>query len=653
MADLSDAANWFETDASNNRPPPNGWPEGMLPSTVNDTARGDKGALKRFWDKVNPVQAITPASGVYTFTTSNIAYPAAYVEGEVYSFKPLAASIGGDSFQVNSLGGKPILKIVSGGTAPIAAQDIVALFAPRLIYNAALNAGAGAFVLLNPFVPVANNGAGGITLTGDVTAANLRATGNLYLGQNYVFYAGNTSGAIGPYAYADNTNFVTRLGSGNGGFYFENSAGTNVAQIDHNGSLIAQGNIALGGNSINFAGSGAGGPEVYGDATNMFMQLGPSNGTFYWYSHAGATLMTLAGGGGLTVNGTLVASGPSGIVQFVDRTGSPTWGWYATGNIARLWSSANGDRVTVDSGGNLTTVGNLIATGEVFAQAHASKAGFAGGFTGNSFNIEWRPPSAHLWIDTSDLGAIVLADGGGNVTVAGTLTVNGGGYAISAPAGDIRAGGSVFIGGTQLYNNGGLVYSPNGLRAAQMLSDGALTVSGTSTLGYLTAGTAYFGGDVTIHGGGYGLTVDNGGITAAGVSSFPNITLSAVGVTTALDATYAAGSAVVYARNGGMSAAAFNVVSDARLKAEIANSAIGLDAILGLAPRTFRRIATPEREELGLVAQEVAAVLPHAVATIEHEDDDHRLAIDYAPITAALINAVKELTGRIVTLEAK
>jgi hypothetical protein len=70
----------------------------------------------------------------------------------------------------------------------------------------------------------------------------------------------------------------------------------------------------------------------------MFMQLGPSNGTFYWYSHAGATLMTLAGGGGLTVNGTLVASGPSGIVQFVDRTGSPTWGWYATGNIARLWS---------------------------------------------------------------------------------------------------------------------------------------------------------------------------------------------------------------------------------------------------------------------------------------------------------------------------
>ena len=67
MADLSDNTNWFETDASNNKAPPNGWPEGMMPSGVNDTARGDKGALKRFWDRINPVQTITPASGVWTF----------------------------------------------------------------------------------------------------------------------------------------------------------------------------------------------------------------------------------------------------------------------------------------------------------------------------------------------------------------------------------------------------------------------------------------------------------------------------------------------------------------------------------------------------------------------------------------------------------
>jgi len=55
MADISDGANWSETDAANNRLSPNGWPEGMMPSGVNDAARADKGALKRFWNRANPI----------------------------------------------------------------------------------------------------------------------------------------------------------------------------------------------------------------------------------------------------------------------------------------------------------------------------------------------------------------------------------------------------------------------------------------------------------------------------------------------------------------------------------------------------------------------------------------------------------------------
>jgi hypothetical protein len=88
MPDLSDGVNWSEIDANNNQTPPNGWPEGMMPSGVNDAARADKGALKRFWNKVNPVQYITPSGGVYTFMTASAAYPAAYVNGEIYCFHP-------------------------------------------------------------------------------------------------------------------------------------------------------------------------------------------------------------------------------------------------------------------------------------------------------------------------------------------------------------------------------------------------------------------------------------------------------------------------------------------------------------------------------------------------------------------------------------
>ena len=167
MADLSDNTNWFETDASNNKAPPNGWPEGMMPSGVNDTARGDKGALKRFWDRINPVQTIVPAGGVYTFTTSNPAYPASYIFGEIYCFHANGDSVGGDWFQVNTLGAKPVWKeIASGGWGPIGAGDIKTGLNPVLTYDPGLNAGAGAFMLNNPFVPIAGDGAGGISAAG-------------------------------------------------------------------------------------------------------------------------------------------------------------------------------------------------------------------------------------------------------------------------------------------------------------------------------------------------------------------------------------------------------------------------------------------------------------------------------------------------------
>jgi len=207
MADLSDGANWFETDGANNRPPPNGWPEGMMPSGVNDTARADKGALKRFWDRINPVQGITPSGGVWTFTTSNPAYPTSYVNGEVYTFVASVPNAGGDQFQVNALGAKPIWKRVSYGSGftPVVAQDILNPLPPQLIYNGSLNGGSGAFVLVNPFVPISSDGGGGIStgnaaisgalsVSGGITAASLSSTGGISASGN-ISASGTISGA--------------------------------------------------------------------------------------------------------------------------------------------------------------------------------------------------------------------------------------------------------------------------------------------------------------------------------------------------------------------------------------------------------------------------------------------------------------------------
>ena len=53
MSDIP-STDWSETDASNNASPPNGWPEGMNPSDVNNTARADRGALKRWYSWSTP-----------------------------------------------------------------------------------------------------------------------------------------------------------------------------------------------------------------------------------------------------------------------------------------------------------------------------------------------------------------------------------------------------------------------------------------------------------------------------------------------------------------------------------------------------------------------------------------------------------------------
>lgn len=236
MADLSDNTNWFETDASNNKASPNGWPEGMMPSGVNDTARGDKGALKRFWDRINPVQTIAPAGGVYTFTTSNPAYPASYMVGEIYCFHANGDGVGGDRFQVNTLDAKPVWKeIASGGWGPVGAGDIKTGLNPVLTYDPGLNAGAGAFMLNNPFVPISGDGAGGISVAGGITTAGgISATGLIQT--NY-----NGSGSGGEAIYATAGGIRSDVGG--------------TALYLPNGNIVCQ-TIAVAGTDEGGAGSG-------------------------------------------------------------------------------------------------------------------------------------------------------------------------------------------------------------------------------------------------------------------------------------------------------------------------------------------------------------------------------------------------------------
>lgn len=129
---------WNEDDASNNTPAPDGFPEGMPPSGVNNGARSVMGAIKRFWNRLNPTK--TTAGGPTTYTLSYTVAPGAYVNGELYSFIVNVTCGVAPTLNVNSLGPIP-LRLFGGNLlagALIAGQIVTARY----------NTSAGAFDIL-------------------------------------------------------------------------------------------------------------------------------------------------------------------------------------------------------------------------------------------------------------------------------------------------------------------------------------------------------------------------------------------------------------------------------------------------------------------------------------------------------------------------
>jgi hypothetical protein len=105
MADIA-ASNWSETDASNTSAAPDGAPEGMAPSGVNNVLRAHQGAEKRFWNKINAVK--TTAGTTSAYTLSYDVAPGAYYDGEILSFVVNATNAAAATLNVNSLGAIPL-----------------------------------------------------------------------------------------------------------------------------------------------------------------------------------------------------------------------------------------------------------------------------------------------------------------------------------------------------------------------------------------------------------------------------------------------------------------------------------------------------------------------------------------------------------------
>ena len=102
---MSDVQTWSTTAASNNSAAPNGFPEGMPPSGVNDAAREVMAAVARYREDTDGVNT---SSGTDTITLASSRTMTAYAQGDMYTFKAGGTNTGATTLNVDSLGAKDV-----------------------------------------------------------------------------------------------------------------------------------------------------------------------------------------------------------------------------------------------------------------------------------------------------------------------------------------------------------------------------------------------------------------------------------------------------------------------------------------------------------------------------------------------------------------
>ena len=92
---------------SNTATPPDGAPEGMAPSTVNNTMREAYARIKRFYNDTNGANTTAGSSNTYTLAASRTV--ASYAAGDMYVAKFNHSNTGNSTLNVDSVGSKSIV----------------------------------------------------------------------------------------------------------------------------------------------------------------------------------------------------------------------------------------------------------------------------------------------------------------------------------------------------------------------------------------------------------------------------------------------------------------------------------------------------------------------------------------------------------------
>lgn len=417
---------------------------------------------------------------------------------------------------------------------------------------------------------------------------------------------------------------------------------------------------------------------IFSDGANVFygddMRLSVNAGTGISVTGVGTptisliTPVSVANGGtgvsGFTANSLLVGNGTSPLVTIAPGTGGNVLTSTGT-SWASLPPSGSGGGITsisfqtgtamglsftpslVNSSGQTVVLDGTLAMGKGGTGANTIAAGIVKS-TGATLT------GGNLVSLTSEVtGTLPQANGG-----TGTL---GGGVG-TALANTISTGSGYFI----LNNNATLtsptISSPNISSASLTGTTNVAAVNATGNFQLASGTNIKIGSNFTVASNASDTSFNFTTLTSFfGNATFVNCFVNGTGVWLAQQTSFTVQNGVTPQAYG---TTTFTNISDARIKKNITDYNLGMDAVSKLRPVTYQfngQYGTKDDSEtfVGLVAQEVEAtplssMVKDWVFTDEKTGEEtNLLSVNSSELIFALVNAVKELDARVKALEAK
>ena len=413
-----------------------------------------------------------------------------------------------------------------------------------------------------------------------------------------------------------------------------------------------------GGGSFYNVGGGQGGfvvKQVAVSAGQQYVLSTGQGGQGYSLTEAPNAGGTAAGAnngaGGPSFEGTVGGGGQYSAIHLVGGTSSsPTFTLVACAGGGGGAGSAGSDGSAGSAGGNavatgsgsgyqLTSSGTLTplvlnpgGNGVVPAIGAGGGGGNGGGYGGGANAGNGTVPGVGGGNYIGTAGSRDYSYAGGSAAAYSDPDYPGGGVAQGSPQyttdGEYAASGYVLVKiGTPLQVSTGLA------TASSTLDDG---------LGNLTAG-----GNVTANGG---HLITPATTTFDAYNPASSSTVYTWRNDTASNTLTGATTLMTLTTGSVLTVGSTQYTSDRRLKANIeALTDDQCSALLKLRPVSYHKLATPDRVEMGLIAQEVREVLPRLVNPSDGEDS--HLTVDYVQLIAPLVRLAQMQERRIQRLE--